>query len=136
MLNSFRAPPGLSGKMKSLVCSAAIGLLLILSVPGRAATFTPQEASGHVGEMATICGTVVSTNFAKQVAGRPTFLDMGKPYPDEAFTILIWGNDRARFGTPESSFLRKQLCATGQIQSYDGRPQIIVRDPAQLVPQE
>jgi hypothetical protein len=91
--------------MKSSVCSAAIGLLLVLAVPGRAATLAPQEASSHVGKMATICGTVVLTNFAKQVAGRPPLLDMGKPYPDEAFTILIWGNDRSRFGTPESSFL-------------------------------
>ena len=112
----------------------AIGLLLVAPAVGRAATISPQDAPNHVGETVTVCGTVASTNFARQVPGKPTFLDLDKPYPNESFTFLIWGEDRARFGTPASAFLQKQVCATGQIQLYRGRPQIIIHNPGQLTP--
>jgi hypothetical protein len=29
------------------------------------------------------------------------FLNLDQPYPREVFTVLIWGSDRAKFGTPE-----------------------------------
>jgi hypothetical protein len=111
---------------------AAVGFLLMVPSGGRAANLTAQDAFHHVGETATVCGTVASTNFAQRVPGKPTFLDLDKPYPNGTFTILIWGQDRARFGTPENSFLQKQVCATGQIQLYQGRPQVIIHDPDQL----
>jgi hypothetical protein len=118
--------------MRPTVRRAAAGILLMLPAAGRAANITAQDASHHVGETATVCGTVASTNFAQRAPGKPTFLDLDKPYPNETFTVLIWGEDRSRFGTPESSFLQKQVCATGQIQLYQGRPQVIIHDPGQL----
>jgi hypothetical protein len=119
--------------MQSDVRWAAVGLLL-LPAAAYAGNISAQDAPNHVGETGTICGTVASANFAERTPGKPTFLDMEKPYPDETFTVLIWGNDRTRFGTPERTFLQKQVCATGQIQLYRGRPQVIIHDPGQLTP--
>ena len=93
---------------------------------------TPEDAAKHVGETATICGEVASAKYAAQVKGGPTFIDFGKPYPNATFTALIFGSDRAKFGTPEKTAQGKQVCVTGKIRLYDGKPQVILTDPKQL----
>jgi hypothetical protein len=60
-------------------------------------------AKNHVGETATVCGSVVSTRYAASTKGQPTFLNLDKPYPNQVFTVLIWGS-RSKFGTPESEY--------------------------------
>ena len=65
----------------------------------------------------------------------PTFLDLDHPYPQEPFAIVIWGADRAKFGTPEATYAGKRVCVTGTILDYRGRPEIVATDPAQIVKQ-
>jgi hypothetical protein len=103
-----------------------------LSFPSAAADLNSQQAASHVGETATVCGIVASANYATRTKGQPTFLNLDKAYPNQMFTILIWGSDRTKFGAPEVHFLGKRLCATGQIQSYKGKPEIVATDPRQL----
>jgi hypothetical protein len=43
----------------------------------------------------------VDGRYAERTRGRPTFLNLDKPYPEQVFTILIWGESRAKFGAPE-----------------------------------
>ena len=57
---------------------------------------------------------------------------MGQPYPNEAFTTVIFGTDRAKFGEPETTLHGKRICVTGQVRNYRGKPEIIVSDPGQL----
>jgi hypothetical protein len=96
------------------------------------ASLTPEDAKQHVGEDATVCGVVVAAKYAAQTKSGPTFLDFGKPYPNTTFTALILGSDRAKFGTPEKDLQGKQICVTGKIQLYEGRPEILLTDPKQL----
>jgi hypothetical protein len=49
------------------------------------------------------------------------FLNLDEPYPREVFTILIWGSDRAKFGTPEMKYKDAKVCVTGKITSYRGK---------------
>jgi hypothetical protein len=59
-------------------------LAFILSlVPVHAASIAPEEAAAHVGETTTVCGLVVSTTYLPQAPQAPTFLDLGKPYPNQ-----------------------------------------------------
>jgi hypothetical protein len=90
------------------------------------------EAKNHVGETATVCGEVASTRYASSTKGHPTFLNLDKPYPNHIFTIVIWGSDRGKFGTPESEYRGKHLCVTGKISDYHGTPEIVAADPGQL----
>ena len=115
--------------VRLLITSMALALW---TVGARAATLAPEEAAKHVGENATICGLVASAKYAGQARGGPTFLDFVKPYPNAIFTALILGSDRAKFGTPEKAMQGKQVCVTGQIQLYQGKPQVILNDPKQL----
>jgi DNA/RNA endonuclease YhcR with UshA esterase domain len=112
----------------------AIAFVLIGFWPCFASTasLTADEAAQHVGETATVCGAVVSANYASHSKGQPTFLNLDKAYPNQTFTAVIWGSDRSKFGTPESALLGKQVCATGVIQLYRGRPEMIIHDPSQL----
>src|ERR1700688_1701571 len=93
---------------------------------------TAVEAKDHIGEQATVCGKVASSRYAATTRGKPTFLNLDKPYPNPIFTALIWGGDREKFGTPEEKFRDKQVCVTGKITEYRGAPEIVVSDPQSI----
>jgi hypothetical protein len=95
-------------------------------------TIPAAEAAKHVGEKATVCGVVASANYASRSKGQPTFLNLDKPYPHPIFTALIWGDDRSKFDQPEVKLRDKRICTKGTISLYDGVPEIVLRDPAQL----
>jgi len=119
--------------MHSLRFSIAV-LALTVAVPAaRAATLAPEEAAKHAGETATVCGVVAGAKYAAEVRGGLTFIDFGKPYPNAPFTALIFAADRAKFGTPEKGLQGKQVCVTGKIEMFRGKPEIVLSDPKQLV---
>jgi hypothetical protein len=148
-------------KRASLVSSVAlfagvvvcgVSLLVVRAAPGRGSAPTPgiggaapgaaaaakrlapAEASRHAGETAMVCGPVAAAKYAANARGRPTFLDFGGSYPDEVFQVVIWGTERGKFHeAPEQAYAHQQVCVTGQIRLYRGKPEIVVSDPAQLV---
>jgi hypothetical protein len=109
-------------------CLAAI-LLLPLEAQKK---LSPAEAKDHIGENATVCGNVVSTRYAASTKGQPTFLNLGKPYPNQIFTVVIWGNNRGKFGRPEVEYNEKRICVTGKIVEYRRVPEIVADDLAQI----
>ncbi len=117
-----------------LVCLiVALALALLIVQPALAQKkLTAAEAKGHFGENATVCGNVVSTRYAASTKGQPTFLNLDKPYPNQVFTIVIWGNNRSKFGRPEVDYKEKQVCVTGRIAEYRGMPEIVVDNPRQI----
>lgn len=113
----------------------ALILLVYLTsaVPGFAQKkLTPAEAKEHFGETATVCGEVASTRYSESSKGQPTFLNLDKPYPNHVFTVVIWGEDRHKFGTPDTAYKGKRICATGKITAYAGLPEIVASDPKQI----
>ena len=59
-------------------------------------------------------------------------LDLVKPYPNAIFTAVIYGNNRQKFGSPETSLRGKRICVKGQISDYNGKPEIVLTEPSQL----
>ncbi len=90
------------------------------------------QAKNHLGENATICGLVVSTKYLESKRRSPTFLDLDHPFPHQPFTIVIWGDDRQKFGTPEVEYKDKRVCVTGTITEFRGTPEIVAKDPTQI----
>ena len=110
-----------------------LGLLaFLLPVAAAAADLTARQAAGYVGKAETVCGTVASATHAERTKGKPTFLNLDEPYPRHIFTIVIWGTDRPKFGAPEASLMGRRVCVTGRIETYKGKPQIVVADPRNL----
>ena len=111
-------------------------IALALTASAESAKITARQAKDHVGEVQTVCGVVASTRYAERSKGQPTFLNLDEPYPNEIFTILIWGDDRSKFGAPESKYRDANLCVTGKISSYRGTPEIVATEPNQIVVQK
>jgi len=93
---------------------------------------TPAQAKDYVGKQATVCGGVASANFATRSRRQPTFLNLDEPYPRHIFTAVIWIEDRPKFGTPETTLKGKRICVSGLVESYQGKPQIVLREKSQL----
>ncbi|MGA9471324.1 MAG: hypothetical protein WBV36_02600 [Terriglobales bacterium] len=118
-------------RLRSLV----VLVFCLLAVPNlRAQTkkITAAEAKDHIGERATVCGKVASAHYAKSSKGEPTFLNLDEPYPKEVFTVLIWGSDREKFGSPELEYKGSRVCATGKITRFRGVPEIIATERLQI----
>jgi hypothetical protein len=119
--------------MKSIFHILMFGFLLTASVVFSADTISPEDAINHIGQQATVCGNVSSTHFSSRGKGQPTFINLNRPYPNQIFTILIWGSDRNNFpGAPENYYRSKRICVSGKIQQYRGTPEIIVRNADQI----
>jgi hypothetical protein len=112
-----------------LAASAVVGLWA--SAAG-VADLRPEDAVRHMGETATVCGVVASAMFEANVQDQPTLLDLGEPSPHAVFTAVIYGDNRSKFGTPETSLRGKRICVTGQISDYRGKPEIVLIDLSQL----
>jgi micrococcal nuclease len=93
---------------------------------------TAAEAKEHFGEAAIVCGEVVSTRYADSTKGQPTFLNIDKPYPNQIFTVVIWGSNRGKFKTPEADYKAKNICVSGKITAYAGPPEIVADNPKQI----
>jgi DNA/RNA endonuclease YhcR with UshA esterase domain len=118
-------------KTTRTLLTAIIGIVL-LSPAQAQKKLNASEAKEHFGENATVCGDVVSTRHAASSKGQPTFLNFDKPYPNQIFTVVIWGSNRNKFKTPEEDYKGKKICVTGKITAYDGLPEIIADDPKQI----
>ena len=86
----------------------------------------------HIGEIATVCGVVASAKYEINAKSQPTLLDPGKAYPNAVFTTVVYGENRAKFGTTKTSLRGKRICVTGKISAYQGKPEIVLTDPSQL----
>ena len=120
----------MSHKTRALVIPVVIVLLAALGQTQN--SISAAEAKNHVGERATVCGEVASVHYAARSRGNPTFINLDKPYPNQIFTVLIWGSDRPKFGDPEEAYRSKHICVTGKISDYKGVPEIVAYEPSQI----
>ena len=120
--------------MKRVIALLALTVQAFLVSPAIAQkSISSEEAAKFVGHHGTVCGMVASAHYALHSKGRPTFLDLDKPRPNQIFTVLVWGVDRNRFKKPpESFFAGKMVCVTGTITNYHGKPLIVVKSPSQM----
>ena len=92
---------------------------------------TTREAQHHIGHQGTVCGMVRSERYLPKMRGSPTYLDLDQAYPDQRFSVVIWGMNRTRFKHPET-YRDHSICITGRIGTDRGLPEMIISDPGQL----
>src|SRR6266446_3207590 len=91
--------------VKVAIATMAISLWAFSS---GAVTVTPADAMGQVGRTAKVCGIVASAVYEAKSAAHPTFVALvihDQPNVNRALTAVIYGSDRAKFGS-----LPKQHC--------------------------
>jgi hypothetical protein len=100
---------------------------------GFAQTYTPEEAANHIGETVKICGKVFGGRFFETSANCPTLLNMGAAYPASPVTIMITLEVRNKLGyMPEQELKEKNICVTGTVELFKGKPEIKVTKVAQI----
>jgi len=118
-------------KTRILASGLALGWPLALMLTTnvvRAETVPANQAQAHIGQVVTVEGAV--SGIHKSNAG-VTFLDIGGQFPNNAFAAVIFKDDAGKF--PDvGAFGGKTVDVTGSIRLYQGRPEIILNDPAQI----
>jgi hypothetical protein len=113
-----------------VVCLASVSFVIWASI-GQAQNLNTAQAKAHEGETGTVCGKVAGERTATSSRGEPTFINLDAAYPNQVFTILVWGDDRKNVG--ELPQVGARVCASGKIEDYRGVPEIVVRTKGQLV---
>ena len=86
-----------------------------------------QEADQYVGQVITVEGDIVDTHDT----GSVTFLNFSRDLDD--FTLVVFQEDNESFPiAPETMFNGQRVRATGEVELYRNRPEIIIRSPDQI----
>ena len=94
---------------------------------------TARQAKNYDGKKVTICSQVKDVYVNKRAKGEPTMLNFGAPYPNQTFTVIIWKDNLKNFDNdPATYYQDKNICVTGDIIMYRGRPEIEVKTPYQI----
>ena len=93
-----------------------------------AGTISYTDAPKHVGEYASVEGTLVD---AHTTSSGTTFLDFCTNYKSCPFTVVIFSSDAKKFGNLSTSAGRG-ITVTGKISSYQGQAEMILSSPSQL----
>jgi len=119
-----------TGGMKKIL------LLTILGIFGCSLSFaqthiSAKDAPKHLNETVTICDKVFSGKYF--TSSSLTLLDIGGFHPHELLTLVIKAADKKKFkSAPDELFKGKNVCVTGKVIDFKGKPEIEITDPAQI----
>jgi hypothetical protein len=119
-------------RKRAIKLAVGISLAAIATAISAEPHLLSYQDKNHLRENATVCGVVMSAKYLESKRHSPTLLDLDRAYPNQPFTIVIWGDDRAKFGTPEVGYKGKRVCVSGTLTEFRGTPEIVAKDPAQI----
>jgi len=103
-------------------------LFLFATTTAQAGVISDREVMKHVGERATVEGTVTGTHVS---AKGTAFLNFGDRYPDQDFTVVIFARSAGVVGDV-AKYYGRRIDVAGTIELYRGRPEIVVDTSAQI----
>ena len=93
--------------------------------------FNTVQAKHHIGNVATICGTVVSTR--RTAKANALYLNLDRMHPHQDFYVTVWDHNGPNFSyDPETYLQDRRVCVTGRITVYDGIPRISVNNESEI----
>lgn len=88
------------------------------------------NAGNHLGKEVMVEGRVIDAYRSKT---NTIFLNFEKPYPNHCFVGVIFSSDQYKFvQSPEDYYLNKTIRLKGKVEEYQGKPEIILKDPGQI----
>ena len=108
-----------------------IGEVEPLKAPLIGGRFNTTQARFHVGNTATICGTVVGTRRTSKA--NALYLNMDRTHPHQDFYATIWDYNGPNFHyDPETFLVNKKVCITGKVSLFDDIPRISVNNESDI----
>lgn len=87
-----------------------------------------KDAHKYYDEYVTVEGTIVDTHNS----GKACFLNFHPDYK-KYFSVVVFRSDFHKFpDAPEDYYLNKKVQVTGIIKQYQGKPEIILKDPSNI----
>jgi DNA/RNA endonuclease YhcR with UshA esterase domain len=87
-----------------------------------------ESVSKYMGQKVTVCSKVYGIKSLEKVS----FINLGASYPNSLLTIVIFARDKANFKEPLETYSDKNICVTGVLKEYNGKPEIIISNPADI----
>lgn len=89
------------------------------------------KASEYEGKLVLICSRVYSTKVLE--SNGMTFLNVGGAYPESPLTVVIYKDSLNNFDfKPADYYKEKDICVSGKIKIYKGKPEIIVTKASEI----
>jgi micrococcal nuclease len=85
------------------------------------------DAAKHMNETVTVCAKVYGVKELDKV----TLINLGAKYPASPLTIAVFEKDRPAFANL-GALNGKDVCVTGKIIDYNGKPEIIITKAEEL----
>jgi len=100
----------------------------VAAAPTSAGTIDYTDASKHIGQYASVRGTLIDSYTA---SSGTVFLDFCKSYKSCPFSAVIFADDVSKFGDL-SHYDGQSVTITGTITSYQGNAEIVLSSPSQI----
>lgn len=131
-------PSGRSGvKGKPYGMRTALLVLYTLVFIGESAQkeIKLEEAKDHISDSVKVIGKIYGIKYIENVMNKPTFINLRSAYPNQLLTIVMWGDviEKLGYNPQEKKFTQGVAVVTGKIELYKDKPQIVIKDPGQLV---
>jgi hypothetical protein len=89
------------------------------------------DADEYIGEIATVYGDVLATEYAPETD--EYYLYTGQYYPNQDFSVVVPGYIARNLSiNPEAYFQGAHIAVSGLITSYNNKPEIIVKRASQI----
>lgn len=102
--------------------------------PGPQVCVPAEQAPRYYGKEVWVCGVVASVS---RLAYNRVFLNFGRPYPNQIFTVMIHERHIAAFDSKfgprwENRLVGQTVCVFGKVEEYQGKPEVLPASPEQL----
>ena len=105
---------------------------VIFTLKGFSQTISLDSVMNYVGKEVTVCAKVQSISVSKSEK-KTTYINFGKPYPNQTFTVVIFEESLKNFSyIPSEQLKDKNVCITGTIILYKDKPEIIVKSETDI----
>ena len=106
--------------------------LAVLVLFTAAADYVPSsEAVKYTGKAVKVCGYAAEVSKEQGSEGNPWVIDLGRGYPNQEMSVIIWEKDEAKFGNI-SSYKGSSICVSGRVEILKTKPVMILKSPAQI----
>lgn len=89
-----------------------------------------KDAASNVKKKVTACGRVYGVKTTDKV----TFINVGDKFPKSPLTVVIFAKDKSKFPLSlEEMYNGRNICVKGEIVDYQGKAEIIVTSPDDII---